>query len=132
MLVHWSPNLSVGVETLDNDHRSLIDSLNRLDSAIADGRVDEEEGLLDGLIERTEEHFEHEEAIMVQADYPELDHHRSVHRALIAEIREFRKEFDEGKVIGPETTAFIKDWLLKHILESDKALGGYLQGRDAA
>ena len=131
-IAHWSPNLSVGVEELDSDHQELIDVLNQLDVEVrrAAGH-DTIAQILDELISHTEAHFRREEEIMAREHYPDAEHHAKIHRALSEEIQEFRKEFASGMEIGPEITEFIKRWLISHIMESDKHLGGYLLGRRA-
>jgi hemerythrin-like metal-binding protein len=68
---------------------------------------------------------------MAREEYPEAEHHAKIHQALTEEIQEFRKEFGAGMEIGPEITEFIKRWLISHIMESDKHLGGFLEGRRA-
>lgn len=132
-IAHWSPNLSIGVEELDSDHKELIDLLNQLDAEV--GQTAGHDAIsrkLDELIARTEAHFRHEEEIMVREKYPETQHHARVHQALMEEIRELRADHAAGTEIGPEITEFIKRWLIGHIIESDKHLGGYLEGRGAA
>ena len=129
-VAHWSPSLSIGVETLDADHRELIDHLNALEVEIGGtARHDAVAEILDALIARTEAHFRHEEAMMTREEYPEAEHHKLIHQALIEEIRQFRKDHLAGTEIGPEIAEFIKRWLISHIIESDKHLGGYLEGR---
>jgi hemerythrin-like metal-binding protein len=130
---HWSPNLSVGVEELDCDHQELIDLMNQLDAEVerAAGH-DAISRKLDELIARTERHFRREEEIMAQNEYPDAEHHARLHDALIEEIGEFRQGLAAGAEIGPEITGFMKRWLISHIIESDKHLGGYLEGRKGA
>lgn len=131
--VRWSPNLSVGSEEIDSEHAKLIDLLNALASEIeAGGGHDAIRERLDSLIAETEQHFRHEEAIMDRESYPELGYHQRIHQALIQEIAEFRDSLDDGMEIGSEITDFIKNWLISHIMESDKQLGGYLEGRKSA
>jgi hemerythrin len=131
--VHWSPNLSVGSEEIDSEHAELIDLLNSLAADVEAGAEREStlEGL-DRLISGTEQHFRHEEEIMAREDYPDLYYHRRIHQALMNEIRNFRGDSEDGMKIGPEVTDFIRTWLINHIIESDKQLGGYLQGRVTA
>ena len=129
-LAHWSPNLGVGAEELDSDHKELIEILNRLHGEVESSAGHEAiSRTLDDLIARTERHFRREEAIMAEEDYPEAEHHAKLHQALTEEIQEFKREFAAGMEIGPEITEFIKRWLISHIMESDKHLGGYLEGR---
>ncbi len=131
-IAHWSPNLSIGVEALDADHQELIDLLNALDAEVGrsagHGAITR---MLDNLIARTEAHFRHEEQLMDREHYPEAAHHKLVHQALMEEIRAFRQDHMAGTDIGPEIAEFIKRWLISHIMESDKHLGGYLEGRGA-
>jgi len=129
-IAHWSPNLSVGVEELDSDHLELIEVLNQLGVEVGRGSGhDTITQVLDELITRAETHFRREEEIMAREEYPEAEHHTQIHQALTEEMQEFRKEFVAGMEIGPEITEFIKRWLISHIMESDKHLGGYLVGR---
>lgn len=131
-LVHWSPNLSVGAEELDSDHQELIELLNRLDGEVGSSAGhDAISRTLDEFIARIETHFRREEEIMAQEAYPEAEHHVKLHQALAEEIQEFKTDFAAGMEIGPEITEFIKRWLISHIMESDKHLGGYLEGRHA-
>lgn len=127
---HWSPNLSVGVTEIDSDHQELIALMNALDGEVEGaGEHGAITRRLDALIARTDSHFRREEEIMRQEHYPDVEHHARVHQALIEEIRELREAHLAGTDIGPEITDFIKRWLISHIMESDKHLGGYLEGR---
>jgi len=131
--VRWSPNLSVGSDAIDAEHMLMIDLLNSLIADIEAKRDgDKLTESLDALMDCTSEHFHHEEQIMENAEYPDLERHRRLHEALKSEIQEFRRELEAGMDIGPETTDFLRTWLISHIMESDKQLGGFLQGRAAA
>ena len=128
-LVHWNPNLSVGSDEIDADHGILIDLLNSLAASLEAGSGPKVvSDALDKLVAETESHFRREEQIMERESYPELEYHRRIHEALLKEIRQFREELEGGSEIGPEVTEFIRNWLISHIMESDKQLGGYLQG----
>ena len=127
--VQWSPNLSVGNDEIDADHEKLIGLLNGLMADIEKGSGHEviRTGL-EQLMAETQNHFRHEERIMLQASYPELAYHQRLHESLMQEIREFHSSLESGSDIGPEVTEFLKNWLISHIMESDNQLGGYLQG----
>ncbi len=129
--VRWAANLSVHDETIDAEHRGLIDDLNRLNETVERGNDRAQIGeAFERLIEATGTHFHHEEETMRGEEYPDARHHRNLHAALIDEIEALRREFMAGEMeIGLETMDFLKSWLVSHILESDKQLGAYLQGR---
>ena len=129
--MHWSPNLSVGIEAMDADHLALIAALNGLLEACREERGhDAILAAFDRLIGDTREHFAREERLMLDEVYPDYELHKRIHTALLDEIADLRTKCDTGEMeIGTETTDFIRSWLTSHILESDKQLGGFLAAR---
>ncbi len=127
----WSPNLSVGIDFIDADHRQHIALLTELHDLMESGqtRIAAVEKL-DELIEFSQQHFGLEERLMKENDYPGSEQHKAVHDALLDEIAELRERLISGDTdMGPELIDSLKDWLIVHILESDKHLGGFLEGR---
>lgn len=129
--VDWSPNLSVGIDFMDADHQQSITLLTELQDLVASDQprtavIDK----LDELIEFCEQHFRLEERLMKENNYREFAHHQALHKALLEQIAELRQRLvSEATDIGPEVMDFMKDWLMRHILESDKHFGGFLEGR---
>ncbi len=128
-LMHWSPNLSVGVEFMDTEHQQLMQLVNQLHDELTAGREGQVVPALEALLRATREHFENEERTMADAGYRHLEQHKRLHDALLDELEEFRdRTADEDWQPGTELSDFLKDWLLEHILESDKHLGGFIEG----
>lgn len=128
-LMHWSPNLSVGIDFMDSEHQQLMNGINQLHELLSTGQHDRLADSLADLLHQTREHFEHEESIMHENGYRHLPHHKHLHDALLEELEEFRDRTASGDMhAGTELSDFLKDWLLEHILESDKHLGGFLEG----
>lgn len=132
-LLHWSPNLSVGIEFMDNDYKQLMVLINDLHDAVGSGSTTEiVTQKMDKVIDFTQRHFIREEKEMEKNNYHWFEHHKRIHEALIEEIVELRQKFVVGDIeIGSETTDFLESWLISHILESDKHLGGFLEGRSS-
>ncbi|MDH3714546.1 MAG: bacteriohemerythrin [Gammaproteobacteria bacterium] len=131
-LMHWSPNLSVGIEFMDTEHEQLMGAINELHEQLSSGQQERLAATLNELLRQTREHFEHEESIMRKHDYRHFEQHKRLHDALLEELEEFRdRTGKQGKHPGTELSDFLKDWLLEHILESDKHLGGFLEGAGA-
>ncbi len=129
-LMHWSPNLSVGIGFMDADHQALMVHINELHELASGDSAPAMLDKLDELIAATEAHFAREEAAMQDTDYSCEGLHRDLHAALVEELHELRdRTANEGMRLGTELTRFLSDWLLSHILESDKHLGGFLEGR---
>jgi hemerythrin-like metal-binding protein len=62
--------------------------------------------------------------------YPDYTAHKAVHADLVSHITKFDKEFREGKFgLSIQVMNFLKDWLSKHILETDKKYSQFLNSK---
>ena len=129
--VNWSPNLSVGIEFIDADHQQSITLLSEFQELMVSGRTRAAAiEKLDELIEFCEQHFRLEERLMKENNYREFAQHQALHKDLLRQISDLRERLVSGATdIGPEVMEFLKEWLMRHILESDKHFGGFLEGR---
>ncbi len=122
-LIDWTDEFKTGIESVDKQHRKLVDIVNRFDEAARKGkgsRIMTE--ILGDLIGYTAEHFSDEERLMEDAGYPKLKQHCSQHRQLLQKVERLQYEFDQqGKRITTEVREFLKYWLINHILKEDKA-----------
>jgi len=139
VLVEWQEVMSVGVEVLDRDHRSLFAMLNEAYDALQDGTVATPLApLLDRLVLYTHDHFAREEALMADCGYPDLVAHRGEHDQLTARVRELRERLagDTVESLSPELLVLFKTWLTSHIRISDLQYKPYLvawtRGQDGA
>ncbi|MEJ5300177.1 MAG: bacteriohemerythrin, partial [Thermodesulforhabdaceae bacterium] len=128
----WSPEYSVGVSELDDQHQRLFKMINDLNEAMATGRgKDVLDRILSGLVDYTDKHFQREEYYMEKANYPDLANHREVHRRLMEKVHEMANRYKAGEIgLGIELLNFLGDWLKKHILGADKKYVPYLTGMD--
>ncbi|MCK5917686.1 MAG: hemerythrin family protein [Cocleimonas sp.] len=118
----WKDEYSVGVESLDGDHRKLLNLINNLQTAVhyQTGEIFEKEAL-DEVVAYTKYHFEREEKMLEEADYPDLDAHKELHAKMIAEVDGFVAEYDKrGHEALEEVAQYLKDWLVGHINGTDQ------------
>ena len=121
----WSNTFSVGVMEMDAQHRRLVDIVNRLHDAMKNGAAKTSVMcVVEELVAYTRTHFASEERVMRAAGYPEIDEHIAVHRKLIAHVESFRAE--TGASLPLKLMSFLKGWLTKHILETDKKYAPYV------
>jgi hemerythrin len=131
-LMEWNDRLSVGVQMIDTDHKHLVSLVNELHDAVKAARGKEVLGhVLDGLITYTKTHFAREESEMARSNYPQADAHRKEHTDLARQVLDVQAKYKAGNsaVLSMEVMSFLRDWLLKHIQGSDRALGTYLQAQ---
>lgn len=127
-LIQWTDKLSVGNAQIDSEHKKLVDLVNRLHDAMKAGKAKEEiGGVLSELVNYTMVHFKNEEALMAKGGYPNLAAHQKEHQDLKLKVQDLLKKYNAGSVtLGIETANFLRDWLQKHILETDKQYMDYV------
>ncbi|MCX7820978.1 MAG: bacteriohemerythrin [Brevinematales bacterium] len=129
--IDWNENLSVGLNSFDEQHKKLVSIVNKLYDAMKEGKGKEILGqVFSELIEYTKFHFKSEEEIMFKYDFPGYKEHLEEHNKLTKEVLELKDKYDKGNIfITVEILAFLKDWLSHHILETDKKYGSFLKSK---
>lgn len=127
-LIEWSPQFSIGIDEMDNQHKKLINIINGLNDALAEGKAKETVGTVLGeLLDYTETHFTEEEAFMQRGNYSELEGHKKIHRFFTDKIRDLKKQHENGTaMISRDVLVFLKDWLVNHIAKMDKKYSAVL------
>jgi hemerythrin len=129
MILVWRDEFAVGVAEIDAQHRRLIDMVAAFYGALAEGKQAKDAlgELLKRLLDYTRYHFSTEERLMQQAEFPATSLHQAQHAVFVAKITDMVARLAEGRlVLSVEATVFIQDWLVDHILVTDKRLGRYL------
>jgi len=118
----WTEKYSVGFKSLDQDHQALFGLVNQLYEAMSQGKAKTIlSETLNQLITYTRTHFKREEILFTTTNYPETKEHKQQHDLFIAKVTEFKKQFESGnQKISIELIKFLSDWLVNHILISDK------------
>lgn len=125
-MIEWTPQLSTGVEVLDEHHRAIFQWLAELEHATVDQRTLFGVYAITRLKHYMREHFATEEAMMKAAGYPRLAEHMAEHATFRARLGELQlKCISED--ISEETVRFLQDWLTHHIAEVDMAYVPYLK-----
>ena len=129
MAIGWTPDLSVGVERIDDQHKIWFDKANQLFEAGKQGKSREYiVQMLDFLDDYTKQHFKDEEKYMNSIKYPQIDAQQKMHASFIAELAKLRKEYDAsgGNVsLIINANQMIINWLTNHISSMDKKIGAY-------
>ncbi|MDR3775065.1 MAG: bacteriohemerythrin [Terracidiphilus sp.] len=127
-LLAWSSRYSVGVKTIDGQHKVLFEILNDLHGAMLKGQAQAMTGpLLRKLVDYTRTHFTAEEAMMAGAKYPGLTEHRALHRDLIKQVEDYSTRYGRGEItLNIHLLNFVRDWLTNHIQKVDHEYGPWL------
>lgn len=132
-MLQFEPNMRVGIDVLDDQHKSLIGALNRLMDALWDGKGREEVcNSIKFLLDYTATHFADEEEWMERYGFPELEGHRLLHRQFVERVHGLAKACLEGNItsdLAISTFYDTWDWLKDHILKTDKRYGKFITER---
>jgi hemerythrin len=123
--IAWKPFYSVGDDSLDAEHKIIIGLINELYAAVVSNTPDVDlKAIADRLVRYTNTHFAHEEQMLLECDFPELQAHKLMHDRLRRRTVDFRNNLT--LVTARDLLRFLKDWWCGHIQEKDKAYAPYL------
>lgn len=129
MSIMWTPDLSVGVDHIDEQHKIWFQKANELFEAGKEGKAKEYiNTMLDFLDEYSKKHFKDEEAYMEKVGYPELDAQKRAHASFVERLAKLKKDYNEsgGNItIIINANKMVLDWLINHIRTMDKKIGEY-------
>jgi hemerythrin len=118
--MEWSDNLNTGIDTIDLQHRKIVDYINELHRASQTTDRELVGQVLDGLIDYTTSHFSFEEALLESNHYAELKEHQQLHQSFIERIKMHRSNHQKGANVARALTGELQIWLIAHISKEDQ------------
>jgi hemerythrin-like metal-binding protein len=127
MMITLPEDLKVGIAKIDEQHRDLLNRVNTLSETDSQNLVVKEiEKTLDLLGTYVVQHFNDEEEIQKQCNFPKYEWHKEQHTAFISTFQHLKAEF----IASGATAIFImklvdtlSDWLVNHIKGADVEIG---------
>jgi hemerythrin-like metal-binding protein len=121
--IEWTDSFSVGVALFDQQHRTLIDMLNKMIAdPTATTRSETVADVLTDMTRYAQEHFQSEEDLMLAHGYPRRKEHTQEHREFREKVARLCVATAEGRATVPhELLAYLHQWLQHHILQVDMA-----------
>lgn len=120
-LIEWSDDFRI-CDVIDVQHKKLVELINNLYQAFVEAKVkDAILPIIKKLRGYTIYHFGEEEKMFAENNYTFTDEHLRAHQVFVAKIEDFEDRYEAGDSLLPyDIMNFLKDWLLNHILISDK------------
>jgi len=129
MSIAWTPDLSVGVEHIDDQHKIWFEKANGLFEAGKEHRTKEYiYTMFDFLDDYTKQHIKDEEAYMEEIRYPEMDAQKKAHASFVNELAKLKSEYDKTNgniLVILNANKMVINWLTNHIRTMDKKIGEY-------
>ncbi len=122
MYFEWTPDLNIGIEAIDEQHKVLVNIFNRLSLAVSKGEGGKViRSIVDSLRGYTKSHFALEEKLLAEAGYDELAPHTAQHSDFIAKLDDLTVKFlVENSPAYSELIELLRNWLIEHIRFSDR------------
>lgn len=126
--LNWEKETSVGVETIDREHRELAQSINELHESMLKG---DQHGLTGPLLRKVAEvarsHFSSEEGLMAANKYPGMALHLFKHQHLTAQLDALLARVNRGGFkLNEHSLSFLRDWFNIHIQKDDTQFAVWL------
>jgi len=100
-LLRWKPSFTLGIASVDTEHRDMINAINSVYATLADEHSEQEVNRVLGEIHaHISAHFALEERLMRAAGYAEYAEHKNSHEQLLDQIRDLMDSFSADPVAG--------------------------------
>lgn len=132
-LLTWRDTWLLGIDTLDADHRKMVELINRLAQPAStaeapdSGRQDDIKRRLGELISFLRVHFKTEERFLESINYPDYGGHKNAHAVQIAEFIDMRRYLTEtgADALDDNERQSIKNWFFNHVIAEDRVFARY-------
>lgn len=129
-MLWWTADLATGIDSIDQEHRAIFqkaDEIFSFDSSTGALQVKEAFAF---LLQYVKKHFEAEEKLMNQYQYPEAKAHHQHHQYLVAELHKITKNIAASGITAQlldQLKLLIVEWLVSHINEEDQRMVSYIK-----
>ncbi|MGE0080352.1 MAG: bacteriohemerythrin [Thiohalomonadaceae bacterium] len=136
-IFHWDSAYCVGIDQVDGQHERLVAIVNRLDEAVSiGGEAAQINGILQELLDYTRYHFGTEERLMEAAPHllAHFRRHKREHEDFVQKVLGFVGAMGRAEVadVARPLLDYLLQWLVAHILGSDREMARLLSNPQAA
>lgn len=123
-LLNWKPAYTLGIASVDHEHRELIDMINQVYTQLAaQSDSDAIESCLEDIYAGIASHFALEERHMREAAYGEYEAHKDEHEELLDQILDMMDGFAADPQSGRDILQQkLSDWFGEHFATFDARL----------
>ena len=129
-LLQWKPEYSVGIQSMDDEHREMIELINATYEKLkSNADADQVEEYLGEIFSTISMHFALEERIMRNVAYGEFQAHKDDHEVLLDRLRDLMDDFFVDPASGASRLEqSLSNWFAGHFSTFDARLHGELDG----
>jgi hemerythrin len=123
-LIEWRDEFSVGVASVDIEHRELIELINDLHTLMGEGATEDQvSASLGEIFAQISAHFALEEKYMRDSGYEAYASHKDDHESLLDELRDIMDRVeDDGSYDEARLSHELGNWFSEHFRTHDARL----------
>lgn len=126
-LYEWDERFVLGIKEIDQQHRHLMELVNRIYDEFRGGApLPALQSLLVVLFNNAKYHFQCEEHWMEESGYPQLAEHRAEHDKFSTRVAEIDGLLEQGQDNSLDLMLFLNNWIRHHLLETDARFTDYV------
>ena len=127
-IIKWTEELEIGIESIDDQHRHLIEVINELHLGV---KHHEDNGVILPLIDKlhryADVHFNEEEVLLNKHNFPGRLDHAEEHKEFIAKVDELKSRCESSKeMLTVDVRNFLLGWFFHHIRINDMEYKAFL------
>lgn len=121
----WSDDFNVGNEKIDKEHKELFIIAQKCSKIEGISDISEQKKILKFVLKKLFEyiaiHFSHEEKLMEEINYSEIESHKVIHKEILASLNLLVTKLNSYSIsqINEKVNNFINIYFLTHIKEQD-------------
>ena len=133
MPITWNSSLETGHRQIDLQHQELIELINEAEAGQAAGRDPEVlQDVMPRLMAYVLFHFATEDGLMTHSgvNTAHATAHQQAHKEFADRVNAMKSSIDAGEtgLLAP-LVSYLQNWLVEHIMKTDKELGKLIQAR---
>lgn len=118
----------IGLPAIDDDHRDLVATINRIGADLEEASYELCVALFNELQEAARAHFRREEEVLERLRYPELERHRGYHAELLRRVDGLKRMGYQKLAKEALFERFVEmaDFVVDDIIRGDLEFKGFL------
>jgi hemerythrin len=129
--LNWEAEYGIGIDAVDKEHQALFHFVRNLYQMLLTDKsvTTSPQEIFKPLIECLEQHVMTENSLMRAYCYPNQQRQEQEHDLILSTLRGFSASADlRTDIWRKEVCAFIKNWVMMHVLTDDRKMGTFLKG----
>lgn len=131
MSMRMPPELTLGFEEIDAQHRGILEAMERAAGAARAGDLAGTRAAVAALGDVIMAHFSAEEGFMAESLFPDRGRHKAAHDLFMQDFAQLGRELGNGlsDLVVQWVATRVPEWVKFHIRVNDSALATYLSSK---